>query len=308
MKKLNTLLTGFALLGTLGFAFSSCTPTTSAPANNGAAPSAVMAMPLTATSITVTWTRDVNDLTADTVVVTGSGSSIAPIAIQAPGNTTPVTGLASGVIYSITVRGAGGVSSPVTWPSSATRTLAVRIWETAAPTASGFSGLQLSNASGSAVAVSFRSPTASTADFILATTSDPTYPSGLILESPDVINPTYHVNALSDTAMYSTSGLDGLPFGRDLSLFSYATSGAQTSIPNDAVYTTVGSKLKLVKTSDGHYAKLAIKPQTGGKLYGTSGGFKFIDVDVSYQSMASVPYAARPHAHGTGPSLPHMTQ
>ena len=307
MKKLNTILFSLALLAVCGFAISSCTPTSS-PATTAGAPSGLMATSLSSTSIGITWTRDAtNDVSADTVIVTGGSVTVAPILATAPGNTATISGLSAGTMYTISVHGTGGASASIMWETATRTASVVRVWDFATPASVGFSGLELSNASGQAVAVSLAKGSASTADFLLY--DDATQPSGLVFQSADAYDSVlFKHSALSDTALYSPTGLDGLYTSMDLSKFNYSVGGAETSIPDDAVYTTKGWKIKLARTTDGHYAKIAIMPQTNGKLYGTDGsGNKFIDVAVSYQTTTD-PYAARPHIHVNHSGGVHMTQ
>ncbi|HET6402767.1 MAG TPA: hypothetical protein VFH95_15390, partial [Candidatus Kapabacteria bacterium] len=79
------------------------------------------------------------------------------------------------------------------------------------------------------------------------------------------------------------------------------TAGNTYDLPNDAVYATKGSRVLLVKTQDGNFAKIEIVPDaTTGQLYSGSGTNKYVTVNVSYQPTAGQPYAARPHSHFSG--------
>jgi hypothetical protein len=49
----------------------------------------------------------------------------------------------------------------------------------------------------------------------------------------------------------------------------------------------------------GHYARIEIVPQPNGQIFGIQDSFHFIDIRVSYQPQANVPYAGRPQKRAT---------
>ena len=271
----------------------------------GGPPTGLMVTSTDHITLAFSWTRSPSDVGTDTVIITGGTANIGTIEVPSPGAREAISGLVEGTVYTVSVHSTGGASASVQW-APAMRSTGIRLWEYSAPSSVGNSGLQLASSNGLAAAVPANASNLSSVDFILG--NDPSLPSGLVLQSADVISTQYHQNALSDSAFYVPTGLDGFFTARDLSTYSYVSGGAETSIPNDAVYLTQGWKMKLVKTFDNHYAKIAIKPQPDGRLYGTSGGYKFIDIEVSYQRTASEPYAARPEARRNGPGHRHMTQ
>ncbi len=293
MNKLTTVLSRLAIAALAatagGFLFASCT-NPSSPATTVGAPTNLMALSKDANSISIMWTRGANDTAAETVSVSSNGTTTSTQQEPASVSSLNLTGLTAGTVYTITVASSGG-SSSITW-MTATRTTGLTIWETAGTSASQPSALQLSGSDGFAHAIS--SNDAANVDFVLHSFPTTTVPSGISLETAEAFDQTYsHLLYINGAPYYVPGGLDANY--RSTPYPDTATSAAY-DIPNDASYDTTGSRVLIVETSDHHLALVQIVPQSNGQLYGTSGGAKFITVNVSYQTATSEPYAARPHA------------
>jgi len=102
-KLLLLLVAGVAL-------FSGCTMDTTVSGNIA---TGVFARTLTPTTIRVNWTRDPTDVTNDTVIVMNGLTAVDTTVVAYPLDSATVTGLASGINYTIIVRSATGNSSPI---------------------------------------------------------------------------------------------------------------------------------------------------------------------------------------------------
>jgi len=282
MKTISTILSRLALAALVAGAFAACT-TEDAPGTGGGVATNLMAHSLSPTSIALMWTRNANDVSSDTIYVDGVASQT----VAAPTSTTTVT-VTAGVPHALSVHSTGGSSTALTW-MGATVTKNITVWETAGTGSGQPSALQLNGPSG-AQAVS--SSSASSVDFVLHSISgDPTLPSGISFETTEAFDATYpHVNYIDGAANYIPGGLDN-----SWRSTPYPDTGTSAAYDLPLDNQNRGSRVLVVRTSDNHTALVEIQQQANGQLYGTSGGVKFVTVNVSYQTVAGQKYAGRPH-------------
>jgi hypothetical protein len=239
------------------------------------------------------WTGD----GATDTVVAYSGATIA--ASAAGTSSAVLIGLALNTPYSIIVHSGNGASTALTW-YTAKRTNGIKLyqWSSNQP-----SGLSLSG--GTAVSETPRNPAMT--DFLVDDKEHDatiTTASGISFEAPQVFNdatPGWRRSHVDIPDRYVVRGLD-----TDYSAASFASQfatmkadpdnvGNAYDIPNDNVYATKGSRVLLVHTQDGNFAKVEIVPDPAtGMLYSGTSPNKYITVNVSYQPTAEQPYASRP--------------
>src|SRR5947209_6922093 len=141
MKKQLTIL--FSLVvAAFGVYFTGCT--SQETVSTAGVATGLMANSMSATSVGLRWTRDGNDNGTDRVIVRNSAGIIidSSQAVSGTGASATVTVPSSGGPFTFEIRNDAGTSSQITW-EGATRTNTVQIWEKAAPSSVGFSGLQL---------------------------------------------------------------------------------------------------------------------------------------------------------------------
>src|ERR1700722_7986665 len=117
MKKLTTIISSLTIAAIAPLLFSACssntvTPPTSSVSSNVAVTSA------TTTSVTVSWVRDPNDASADTIFVT-NGSQLAGQGIVTSGSSGIVSGLTTDVPYSIVVASSIGRTTAISYTIAA---------------------------------------------------------------------------------------------------------------------------------------------------------------------------------------------
>jgi hypothetical protein len=295
MKKLISKLSIFAALAAVGFAGSSCTTEPGGTTTNP--PTNVMVNSLSSTSIGVKWTRASNDVTADTVWAISSVGDTSSLITTSTASSVILTNLASQKAYTITIRTSGGASAGMMW-ATADRYATVRLYETADPAPGHPSGLSLTP--GAVVALS-TAVTANQPLIDLSLASDVTVPVTFIsLESAGVTGsgiPTgLRTVLLGDAAYIVRGGLDSDYYSGDLSTKFSTNNNAQDFTGVAATNVVGGGDMIIpVKTSTGHYGRLAILRQADGNLFTTDGaGRHAIDVVVSLQSGGlTLPYASR---------------
>src|SRR5207249_850616 len=99
--------------------FAACTTEETVTPTN--APSNLMALSKSPTSISIKWTRASGDASADTVYANSGALTPIILATSSTATTMDLTGLAANLPYTITVHGGGGSSNTIIW-SGATRT------------------------------------------------------------------------------------------------------------------------------------------------------------------------------------------
>ena len=203
------------------------------------------------------------------------------------------TGLTAGAAYTFAVNTTGMASTPITW-AGATRSATVRIFETADPSATDYSGLSLIVGSVKAYSAGHSSLDLAKIDMVLYT--DPSSASTLTLVSAGASGsgiqpsmPGVRMCSFNDNSVLVAGGLDNDYYSSDLKgLFSVPVNNA-ADIPAG-----VSSELIVrVVTSDKNYTRVEVMKQSDGTLIGGTTGSRYIDVTVSEQATASLPYAAR---------------
>jgi hypothetical protein len=252
---------------------------------------------LSSTSIGVRWTRASDDLTADTVWAISSVGDSSSVIASSSSSSAILTGLQGQKAYTITVHTSGGASAGMLW-ATADRYATVRLYETADPAPGHPSGLSLTPGAVTSLSVALVA-TQGLVDLSLATDLT-VHGSNISLESAGVAGsgiPTgLRSVLLGDDAYIVRGGLDSDYYSGDLSTKFSSNNNAQDF--TGALATTVvggGDLIILVKTSTGHYGRLAILRQADGNLYTTdASGYHAIDVVVSLQAgPLTLPYASR---------------
>jgi hypothetical protein len=306
MKKLTIILSSLTLAAVAGFFFSSCTSETAATSTGIGAPTNVMALSGSSTSISIEWTRASGDTAIDSVIVS-NGSLSTATATTNTATSVNISGLSAGTVYTISVASAGARSSSISW-MTATRTTGLKLYQFSS---NGFSALELNGSGGQATVVSASAVNAPLIDFYLEDFQhDPTITtaSGISFEGAQFLNGgavTYRTSYFDNNDVtYLVGGLDADYSATDFSTQIAAiasTQGNAYDVPNDAVYLTKGSRILLSETATNNFAKIEIVPdQTTHMLYSGSGVDKYVTVNVSYQTVVGKPYAARAHVHFAG--------
>lgn len=268
-------------------------------------PSGLMVNAASATSIGAEWTRDPNDVGYDTIVATTLAGTIAGTPAATTGSNGTVTGLSEGVQYNISIHIGTGASSSITW-MTAERTTGIKIYEKADPSSSDPSGLVLaSTADGGVTAIPLSG--ASNADFVLDDVAS--LPSGISLESGAVLNAQWNDMKVNPNANYVPGGLNKYYRNTDYTADIAAATVNSFDIPDDAGYGSKGSRVLICQTADGNLALVEVVPDaTTGQLYSTTtDGFKYVTLNISYQSQVDEFYARRGRPRtGTG-TVPRMS-
>jgi hypothetical protein len=183
----------------------------------------------------------------------------------------------------------------------ADRTSTIQIYETADPSAGDPSALILgSNSTASSLSG------LANADFVLESITDGSVPSGISLVSGQVHNSAWNATRVESSSPdhpdYIVGGLNEDYDSTNYQADQAASTANSYDIPNDASYGTKGSRVLITTTANGNLALVEIVPDVSGTLYSTSGGYKYITVNVSYQNTPNEPYAARGRStHSSGP-------
>jgi hypothetical protein len=294
MMKISTILSRLALAALVAGAFAACTTEDTPGTTN--IPTGLMARSVDANTIAVMWTRASGDVGADTLIVTDPGGAVKfSGATSTTANTMTATGLTTNTVYTISVKGGGGTSSSINW-MTANRTDGLQIFEYSS---SGQSGLQLNGADNKAHVVSVSNGNSGIIDFLLddkQRSATITSASGLDFEGAQNFDDTWRNSLVDVNGRYVVGGLNN---DYSASEFTSAYSGmTSTDYPIDEAtdYGTRGSRVLLVKTKEGNFAKIEIVPDpTTGKLYTGTGANRHITVNVSYQPTVGRAYAGRPH-------------
>jgi hypothetical protein len=273
-----------------------------------AAPTALMANSNDFQSVNLKWTASTSATTADfanyeLIVTPANGTAMTPITIAKGATTYTVTGLIEGTVYTFSLRSkstatTNNMSSAATvqW-SPATRHEGVRVYETAS-TQFG-SGIDLSNIDKSN-GMFGSTKLANGANWDLAL--DTRVINGQIdngLGSPSVL-----------TYVIKNSAGDTIP-GRATLISSKVVSSGATSLddvfetqalgdatvnmkPDSARYIRVdnfsNNIVFFARTVEGNFAKVLVKAAGDKLLQGTAPN-RYVEMDISYQSAANVPYA-----------------
>jgi hypothetical protein len=309
---MKTLLTKLSLLSlVLMMGLASCTE------EEGGATNTISNLSATARSATSIGVRWENGTASDSVVVTAVGGTT-PVIVAATAagefNKAVVNGLTVGTDYTISVRNANGTSSSITY-SPATRWPAdgstVRLYSTAAPASVGPSGLIIEN-TGIRVVSTESAADSNSIDVVLGWNDNAAKPVSLV--SPGVegsgvfngmetkfISPFLVAGGLNED--YYTGSIVGLftagPTFNAVDVETLSAADAAKAYSLIAPFrSTAGGEV--------HYGRIELVPQAAtGQPYGVLvvGGkqYEFVDVKVSYQSVANSGYVGRPQAPGHFP-------
>jgi hypothetical protein len=238
------------------------------------------------TSIALAWTRPPNDHETDTVVVMSGGSVASRTTRPSPDSTQIITGLQTGTVYRFFVLSSVAYSDTIQW-ATAQRFASVRLYESADNTSGENAGLVVSTGT----SVSITGTDAETSDIVLAT--DPTSLSGLTVVSPAVTSLSHLSNGKNTKfSDFSTNGsLDYIYYHADTDISNRFKDGVNSyEVPSNPYSDFVFE----IITADNHYAQIELQTQPNGQIVGGSGTAHFVDVMISYQPAAGVPYVARP--------------
>ncbi len=256
-----------------------------------ALPTNLMVNAMSASSIGAKWTRDASDYGDDTIVAMNGSTVVSSTPTMASNGI--VTGLAEGTVYSISIHMSSGATASIPW-MTAERTTGIKIYEKADPDAGDPSALVLAANGTGAVSLTG----ATNADFVLD--DDASLPSGISFEAGAVFNALWNDTRVNPNANYIVGGLNNDYRGTDYSQDIIAANDNAYNLPNDASYGTKGSAVLTCQTASGNLALIEIVPDANtGMLYSTTAdGYKYVTVNVSYQSVVNTPYAGRGHARG----------
>jgi hypothetical protein len=256
-------------------------------------PSGLVALALDSADISVGWNRTQGDASADTIVVTPSAG--APVIVPSPNNgPATIPNLSEGIVYSISIHSTAGASIPLQW-MTAERTAGIKIYETKDTITSDPKALIFGTHNTRSDSLSGLA----NADFVLE--SDSTLASGISLVSGKLFNPAWNVTLIDSSASdhpdYVVGGLDADYTSTNYQADQNNSSANSYDIPDDNSYASTGSRVLIVTTADSHLALVEVVPDVSGTLFSTvidsTGTYKYITVNVSYQSAVKQPYAAR---------------
>ncbi len=264
----------------------------------GALPTGLMVHSNDKASIAAEWTRGAGDVGVDTIVAMSGGTVVSTK--PSSSSMDVVSGLSEGESYDISIHtGTTGTDPTITW-MTAERTMGLKIYESGDPNASDRSGLLLDE-NGSAQTESISG--ASSADFVLATVSAAA--AGISFESGGVYRSGWDVTDIDPNPNYIVGGLDSAWRTADYSTeLNIATTTTPLVNSYDIPATMLtGSRVLICQTASGNLALIEIVPDPlTGLLYSIdANSHKYVTVNVSYQSQADSPYAARGRPHNAGP-------
>lgn len=256
-----------------------------------APPTNLMANSKDLQSVNLKWTASASASAADfsayeLVVTPANGTAMAPITIAKGATKYTVAGLTEGTVYSFSLRSKSAATTNnmsnavvVQW-SPATRYSGIRLYETASSQFG--AGIDLST--GEVLKFS------SAANWDIAL--DTRVINGVVddaLGAPSLL--TYNISnprntLISAKIITNASSLDDV--------FETDVLGAGGMKPDSARYIHIaefsGSFVFFAKTIDGNFAKILVKSTNGKLLQGTAPN-RYVELDISYQSAANVPYA-----------------
>lgn len=272
----------------------------------GEAPSNFRVRSNSATSISAKWSRGTGDMSLDTLIAM-NGTTVVSTQTTSDSSAT-VTGLNEGTPYTITLHtGNSSVNlSGMTW-MTAERTNGIKVYETSDPNAGDPSGLLLqSGASGGVKSESLSG--AANADFALQTVAG--IPSGVSLVSGKVLHGNWNNTGVDPNPNYIVGGLDSAfrssDYSAELAIASGTNGVNSYDIPGTAL---TGSRVLICQTASGNLALVEVVPDAStGLLYSVDGnGHKYVTLNVSYQTAADQPYAARARSRNYGEAIAPRT-
>lgn len=296
MKIRNSLFLIAALVA--GLYMTGCTEEDGTP--TGSAPTGVEVTSMANNTFGVRWTRASGDVGVNKIIATPSGGGTATEVTTTSTATSGTITVPAAGRYNIMVQSSdGNNSTAVEWATAVrygTEAAPLRLWETADNTPGHPSGLILSTGTPTSILAGNK------LDIDVILMSDPLLPSlpYLSFQGADVNGSGGLTRAtrFGNTYYVVAAGLDGdyysSSFAGEIKAVSDPTAVNYFAIPQLASNPII----LLARTADGHYARIEIvKQPTTGLLWGedsTPQHNRFIDVVVSYQTIADLGYAGRP--------------
>lgn len=291
MLKINALLLALFAVVMVG-----CN-TNEDPVNPGTTPnppSGLMATSVNATTVGLKWTAPTNPAATSyevTATPTNGGTSVVKTFTTPVGS---VDGLVANTEYTFTVKSLNGTAKSTTgavikWAGATRYTTNITLYETAS---SNGSGLEFPSTGGLRVAEGGRW------DICLDTRNVDDKPS-FDIGSPTKSSYTDSTNKFPNGAparitsigkMWgNVASLDNVYESVDLSQADVLKEGLITFNTADAAGAPFAF---VVKTASGNFAKVLVKASNGKLLQGTSPN-RYVDLEISYQSGANLPYALK---------------
>ncbi len=291
MLKINALLLALFAVVMVG-----CN-TNEDPVNPGTTPNpptALMATSVNETTVGLKWTAPTNPSATSyevTATPTNGGTSVVKEFTTTSGS---VNGLVANTEYTFTVKSLNGTAKSTTgavikWAGAARYTTNITLYETAS---SNGSGLQFPNTSGLRIAQGGQW------DICLDTRDsggEPSFDIGSPTKSSYTDNAGKFPNGdqarvtLIGKTWSGVASLDNVYESVDLS----QAAGLSEALINFNAANTAGAPFAfVVKTASGNFAKVLVKASNGKLLQGTSPN-RYVDLEVSYQSGANLPYALK---------------
>jgi hypothetical protein len=259
-----------------------------------APPTGLMANSNDFQSVNLKWTASASASAPDfshyeLVVTPANGTAMAPITIAKGSVSYTVTGLTEGTVYTFSLRSKSTATTNnmsnavvVQW-SPATRIIGIKLYET------------LSSQFGAGIDLStgevLKAQNGANWDIAL----DTRVVNGVVdnaLGSPSVL--TYNISNPRATLISSKVVSSGVTSLDDV-FETQALGDASINLrPDSARYLRVDNFTNNVvffaRTVDGNFAKILVKAANGKLLQGTAPN-RYVEMDISYQSAANVPYA-----------------
>lgn len=301
MLKINALLLALFAVVMVG-----CN-TNEDPVNPGTTPNpptALMATSVNATTVGLKWTAPSNPAATSyevTATPTNGGASVVKTFTTTSGS---VDGLVANTEYTFTVKSLNGTSKSTTgavikWAGAARYTTNITLYETASGNGSGMTfpntaGLRIAQGGQWDLCLDTRDNTSTTPPTPSFDIGSPTKSSYTDNASKFPNGDQARVTLLGKT-WSGVSSLDDVYESVDLSL---AGTLGEALINFNAANTSGSPFAFVVKTASGNFAKVLVKASNGKLLQGTSPN-RYVDLEVSYQSGANLPYALKNILPGT---------
>lgn len=293
MLKINALLLALFAVVMVG-----CN-TNEDPVNPGTTPNpptALMATSVNATTVGLKWTAPSNPAATSyevTATPTNGGASVVKTFTTTSGS---VDGLVANTEYTFTVKSLNGTSKSTTgavikWAGAARYTTNITLYETASGNGSGMTfpntaGLRIAQGGQWDICLDTRGGVYDIGSPAMMSYTDSTgkFPNG---DRPRA--------TLIGKQWVNTASLDNIYESVDLSQADALSESRITFTSADAAGAPFAF---VVKTVSGNFAKVLVKASNGKLLQGTSPN-RYVDLEVSYQSGANLPYALKNILPGT---------
>ena len=309
--KVSNLLFGGLIAFAIGFAVQGCNENpVDDPGTGGTAPlpaTNVQAVSLSATTVGVKWTAS-----ADTGTITyrvawhleGNAAADSGSVDVASGTTSKTMTVQAGKEYEFEVfavrGGKSSTAAAVHW-AGATRygnTVAIKLYEDESSNPSGLTLDPSLTTSGGpeVVSVSNSNPNLGNVQLAIYTKSDD--PSNFLIGSAYAIieyanSNSFNQNTYISDSAWATPSLDGWYLTKPLSTW-FTKSGGNSSAFSLPIAQTSNGQVFYVRTgataANYHYARIFVKNVSGKMLQGTAPN-RFVELEISYQNGANLPYA-----------------